>query len=96
MGGEPLPRLADLFETFPDVSFNVDPKVDAAMQPLVDLLLDREVLDRVCIASFSDRRLRWVRAAIGVGVCTAAGPRELSRAPGPGGQRRDASTFPAC
>lgn len=80
VGGEPLPRLADLFKAFPDVSFNVDPKVDAAMRPLVDLLRDLEVLDRSCIASFSDRRLRWVRAAIGVQVCTAAGPRELSRA----------------
>jgi glycerophosphoryl diester phosphodiesterase len=80
VGGEPLPRLLDLFETFPDVSFNVDPKVDAAVRPLVDLLTDLDVLERSCIASFSDRRLRWVRASLGAQVCTAAGPRELSRA----------------
>ena len=80
VGGEPLPRLSDLLDTFPDVSFNVDPKVDAAMRPLVDLLLERDELERICVASFSDRRLRWVRAAIGRRMCTAAGPRELSTA----------------
>ena len=80
VGGAPLPRLTDLLDTFPDVSFNVDPKVDAAIGPLVDVLVERAVLDRVCIASFSDRRLRWVRAALSVRVCTAAGPRELSMA----------------
>lgn len=80
VGGEPLPRLADLLDTFPDVSFNVDPKADAAIRPLVNILLERDVLDRVCVASFSDRRLRWMRAALGRQVCTAAGPRELSMA----------------
>jgi len=80
VGGEPLPRLSDLLDTFPDVWFNVDPKVDAAMRPLVDLMLHVDVLDRICVASFSDQRLRWVRAALGDRVCTAAGPRELSTA----------------
>ena len=77
VGGHPLPRLADLLEAFPDVRFNVDPKADTAVRPLVDLLRGRDVLDRVCVASFSDRRLRWVRTALGDRVCTAAGPREI-------------------
>jgi glycerophosphoryl diester phosphodiesterase len=77
VGGRPLPRLIDLLDAFPDVRFNVDPKVDAVVRPLVDVLRSRNVLDRVCVASFSDRRLRWVRAALGRQVCTAAGPREI-------------------
>ena len=77
VGGRPLPRLADLLDAFPDVRFNVDPKADSAVRPLVDLLRTRDALDRVCVASFSDRRLRWVRAALGEHVCTAAGPREI-------------------
>lgn len=77
VGGRPLPRLADLLDAFPDVRFNVDPKADAAVRPLVDLLRTRDVLERVCVASFSDRRLRWVRTALGHRVCTAAGPREI-------------------
>ena len=80
VGDEPLPRLVDLLEEYPDVSFNIDPKVDAAVRPLVRVLLDRGVLDRTCVASFSDRRLWWVRTALRGRVCTAAGPRELTKA----------------
>jgi len=80
VGDEPLPRLVDLLDEYPDVSFNIDPKVDAAIRPLVSSILERDVLARVCVASFSDERLRWVRAALGPGVCTAAGPGELRRA----------------
>lgn len=80
VGDAPLPRLVDLLDEYPDVAFNIDPKVDGAVRPLASALLEREVLDRVCVASFSDDRLRWVRAALGPRLCTAAGPRELSRA----------------
>ena len=80
VGGEPVPRLHDLLEAFPDVRFNVDPKADATVRPLVDLLTSMNVLDRVCVASFSDRRLRWVRVALGPQVCTAAGPGEIRSA----------------
>ena len=79
VGGAPLPRLTELLDTFPDVNFNIDPKSDAAVRPLVDLLQQRGELHRVCVASFSDRRLRWVRTALGPQVCTAAGPREIGR-----------------
>lgn len=80
VGDEPLPRLVDLLDEYPDVSFNIDPKVDPAVRPLVALLRERDALARTCVASFSDRRLRWVRAALGPRVCTAAGPRELRSA----------------
>lgn len=80
VGDEPLPRLVNLLDEYPDVAFNIDPKVDSAVRPLVVILRERDVLARTCVASFSDRRLRWVRAAIGPRLCTAAGPRELWRA----------------
>jgi glycerophosphoryl diester phosphodiesterase len=80
VGDEPLPRLADLLEEYPDVAFNIDPKSDDAVRPLVQVLLAKEALNRACVASFSDRRLRWVRVALGGRVCSAAGPQELSRA----------------
>lgn len=80
VGGEPLPRLIDLLKSFPDVRFNVDPKADAAVGPLVDLLREEDALPRVCVASFSDRRLRFVRTALGPDVCTAAGPGEIRAA----------------
>ena len=80
VGGAPLPRLVELLEAFPEVRFNIDPKSDASVRPLVDALRHGDLLERTCVASFSDERLRWIRAALGSQVCTAAGPRELWQA----------------
>jgi glycerophosphoryl diester phosphodiesterase len=78
-GGESIPLLAELIEAFPDVCFNIDPKHDAAARPLAQLLRRLGVLDRVCVASFSDRRLSYLRVALGEQACLAAGPREVAR-----------------
>jgi glycerophosphoryl diester phosphodiesterase len=80
VGDAPLPRLHALLTAYPDVRFNIDPKADTVVRPLARLLTELEVLDRVCLASFSDRRLRWLRVALGARACTAAGPRELAAA----------------
>jgi glycerophosphoryl diester phosphodiesterase len=76
--GQPVPRLEELLNCYPDARVNIDPKTDAAVRPLVSLLRERHSVDRVCLASFSDRRLRWLRAALGSAACTAAGPREIA------------------
>jgi glycerophosphoryl diester phosphodiesterase len=78
-GTEPIPLLEDLLTAFPDVRFNIDAKHPATLRPLVDVLTRTRTLDRVCLASFSDRRLRWLRTALGPAVCTALGPREVGR-----------------
>lgn len=78
-GREPIPRLADLLEEFPDVRWNIDPKSDAVLEPLGDLLGGTGVLDRVCVGSFSDRRLRRIRDRFGSALCTSMGPAELTR-----------------
>ena len=78
--GEPVPLLDELLSSFPDTRINIDAKTDEAVRPLVQTLLGQRALDRVCLASFSDRRLRWLRAAFGDRACTAAGPREIGRA----------------
>jgi glycerophosphoryl diester phosphodiesterase len=78
-GREPIPRLSELLEAFPDVRFNLDAKEDATLRPLARLLRRPGLLDRVCLASFSDRRLRWLRTAMGPGACTALGPAEIFR-----------------
>jgi glycerophosphoryl diester phosphodiesterase len=89
--GEPVPRLHDLLVTFPDVRLNIDPKHDAAVRPLIDVLRARSALERVCLASFSDRRLAFLRVALGPGVCTAAGPREVVRVRAAASRRRTVS-----
>jgi glycerophosphoryl diester phosphodiesterase len=78
-GTEPVPTLVELLEELPDASFNIDIKADAALQPTLDLLLRMGALDRVCLASFSDKRIRTVRRLLGGGVATSAGRAEVAR-----------------
>ena len=78
-GTEPIPLLADLLEEFPDARFAIDAKADATVDPLVELIRRSGAADRVCLGSFSDRRLAALRAALGPGVATSMGPLELFR-----------------
>ena len=76
-GREPIPLLTELLEEFPETMLNIDAKSDATVEPLVATLRATSSLDRVCIGSFSHRRLRRVRAALGAAVCTSASPVEV-------------------
>jgi glycerophosphoryl diester phosphodiesterase len=78
-GGEGVPLLEDLLTAWPDVRVNIDPKHDAAVDPLVELVRRTGTLDRVCFGAFSDRRLARIQAALGPGACTSMGPRQVAR-----------------
>ncbi|MCH7787836.1 MAG: glycerophosphodiester phosphodiesterase [Acidobacteria bacterium] len=78
VGGGRIPTLADLLEAFPDVMLNIDAKSDAVADPLMDLLRAMDAIDRVCVASFSSKRLSRIRAAAGPGLCTALAPSEVA------------------
>lgn len=78
-GTEPIPLLEELLTTWPELRINIDPKHDGAVAPLIALLRRMNVLDRVCIGSFSDARINEVRTAFGEAVCTSMGPREVAR-----------------
>lgn len=77
-GTDPIPLLDELLDEFPDARLNIDCKADQALEPLIRTLRDRDILDRVCIGSFSDRRLARVREEFGHRVCTSMGPREVA------------------
>ena len=77
-GREPVPRLGDLLEAFPEARFNIDAKSDDVVDPLLDVLRDAEALDRVCLASFSGERLRRMRRAVPK-VPTSFSPAEIAR-----------------
>ncbi|MCH2485576.1 MAG: glycerophosphodiester phosphodiesterase, partial [Gammaproteobacteria bacterium] len=64
---------------FPDARFNIDPKSDAAVGPLIDIIRHMDAEQRVCIGSFYGRRLRWVRDAL-PGVCTSMARAETTYA----------------
>jgi glycerophosphoryl diester phosphodiesterase len=72
-GSEPIPLLSELFERFPEVRVNIDIKADAAVAPTIQEVLRHGATERVCIGSFSERRLRAARRALGPRVATAAG-----------------------
>jgi len=78
-GREPIPLMADVLEAFPDARINIDPKSDAAVGPLLDLLREAGATDRVCVGAFSDRRLAGIRRAAGPALATSLGPRQVFR-----------------
>jgi glycerophosphoryl diester phosphodiesterase len=68
LGAERVPRLEDILAAWPAIRVNVDLKSTAAVAPFAELLRSTRSTDRVCVASFSDRRRRAaVRALAGAG-----------------------------
>nr|WP_026411181.1 glycerophosphodiester phosphodiesterase [Actinomadura oligospora] len=105
-GTEPIPRLEDLLDAFPDARFNIDLKETSVIGPLARVLHRTKSWDRVCLTSFSTRRLTQMRARLPLftdqDVCTSLGPRGVMalRAKSYGGPTdklvRLASTGVAC
>lgn len=77
-GGHRIPTMASLLERFPDARFNIDPKADASVDPLIELLREHEAVDRVCIGAFSDQRIARLSDALGPSLCTSAGPKHIA------------------
>jgi glycerophosphoryl diester phosphodiesterase len=78
-GREPVPLLEDLLGAWPHLRVNIDVKDWPAVTPLVDVLRRTGSVDRVCVASFDDRRSAAVRRLIGPGLATSPGRRGVAR-----------------
>lgn len=76
---EPIPLMQQIFDTWPEARINIDCKSDNALQPLVKILQGSGLLDRVCVGSFSDKRLASLREIFGPSLCTSLGPREVAK-----------------
>jgi len=73
-GNEPIPLMEELLTRWPDVRINIDPKHDAAVAPLIALIRRTGAEKRVCIGSFSGKRIKQVQDAFDGAVCTSLGP----------------------
>jgi glycerophosphoryl diester phosphodiesterase len=78
-GREPIPLLEDLLGAWPDLRVNIDPKDDSVVEPLATVLTRTGSIPRVCIGSFSDRRIERLRSMLGTGLCTSLGPAAVAR-----------------
>lgn len=76
-GAEPIPRMIDLLDRWPNHRFNIDCKSDEAVDPFVELVTERHLHDRICVGSFSLRRLRTLRSRLGRGLLTSMAPSEI-------------------
>lgn len=75
-----MPRLEALLVRWPDARVNIDPKSDACVRPLAALLDRLDAWGRVCIGSFSDRRIAEIRALARGRACTSMGPHAVALA----------------
>ena len=73
-----VPAMREILTRWPEVFVNIDTKSDAVVEPLVRLVTEVGALDRVCIGSFSDARIRRVRQLTRCAVCTSMGPRAIA------------------
>jgi glycerophosphoryl diester phosphodiesterase len=78
-GAAAVPRLDDVLDAWPRVRFNIDVKVDAAVEPAVAAVGRASAQDRVLLASFSDARLARLRRLAGPAVATSLGQRGVAR-----------------
>jgi glycerophosphoryl diester phosphodiesterase len=77
-GREQIPTMESLLEEFPEVRFNIDLKSDAAVVPLAELVRSTAAQDRICVGSFSRRRITEFRRLVGRRVATSAAPVEAA------------------
>jgi glycerophosphoryl diester phosphodiesterase len=77
-GHEPIPRLDELLEQFPDTRFNLDIKAEGGLEPAAKVLQATGAIDRICVSSFSQSRVRRIRQLLGPRLCTGYGDQETA------------------
>jgi glycerophosphoryl diester phosphodiesterase len=67
-----VPTLDEILDALPDTRLNIDMKADDTVVPLAQVLARHHAEDRVCVASFSARRLARFRYLMGRRMPTSA------------------------
>jgi glycerophosphoryl diester phosphodiesterase len=76
-GIDAIPRLDELLGEWPQLRVNIDVKSGRALTATLDAVRRTRAQDRVCLAAFSDVRMRRIRSLVGPQMCTALGPGEV-------------------
>jgi glycerophosphoryl diester phosphodiesterase len=71
--GVVIPTLEELLTRWDDVLVNIDAKSDDTVVPLLELIRRLNAFGRVCIGSFSDRRVARIRALACGRICSSMG-----------------------
>jgi len=77
--GGRIPSLEETLSSFPNLRFNIDIKVDSAVEETIRIVKDHHALDRVCLAAFSTKRLNRIRHLTGSDLCSSMGQAEIVR-----------------
>jgi glycerophosphoryl diester phosphodiesterase len=78
-GREPIARLEEALDAWPEVRFVIEPKSDQSIEPLAQAIRRAGALERVCVGSFSDQRVKRVRDILGPQLCTTLGRKGVVR-----------------
>lgn len=74
-----IPTLDAVFESWPQLRVNIDCKAESAVEPLVAAIERHRAHDRVCVASFSDKRRLAVVRRLSQPVATSGGRSVIGR-----------------
>jgi len=77
-GTESIPLLEDLLAAFPELRFNIDLKGPGSIEPLNGVLRRTGAWERVCVTSFSGKRLLAAQRSLDQPVCLAVTPAAIA------------------
>ncbi len=67
--GARIPRLDETLEAYPDIRFNLEPKSEAVVEPLAQVIRTCNALSRVCVGCFDPKRTKRLRELLGDDLC---------------------------
>jgi len=73
-----IPTLESTLQKFPDTLFQIDVKTDEVVLPAMEVIKKTNSTDKVCIASFSSKRLKQVHKLYPE-ICLSMGPFEVMK-----------------
>tara|TARA_Y100000768_G_scaffold102224_1_gene74687 strand:- start:3770 stop:4513 length:744 start_codon:yes stop_codon:yes gene_type:complete len=73
-----IPTLESTLNRFPNTFFQIDLKTDEVVLPALEIIKKTNSFDRICIASFSSKRLKKVRELYPQ-ICLSMGPNEVMK-----------------